>query len=210
MFLDPVLTESVPAFSTACTGIDALAHAVESWLTLFAPAFPEDAQKAPEAVKLIFDNLETAIKTPHDLTARANMQKAAYLAGTAFGRIGTGYVHAIGHRFGEFYHVPHGLAIAAAFVPVLEASRPNIDEKLAELGVRSGVADTADGMIGEIRSLIERCGVSADRIPFDPDDAQEIARKAGEEAKLVGYPKYLSDKEVRSLVLSIFAKPTDA
>ncbi len=210
VFLDPVLTESVPAFSTACTGIDALAHAVESWLSLFAPAFPEDAQKAPEAVKLIFDNLETAIKTPHDLTARANMQKAAYLAGTAFGRIGTGYVHAIGHRFGEFYHVPHGLAIAAAFVPVLEASRPNIDEKLAELGVRSGVADTADGMIGEIRSLIERCGVSADRIPFDPDDAQEIARKAGEEAKLVGYPKYLSDKEVRSLVLSIFAKPTDA
>ncbi len=206
VFLDPVLTESVPPFSTACTGIDALSHAVESYLSLFAPTFPDDAEHAPEAVKLIFENLETCVKEPKNLAARAAMQRAAYLAGISFGRIGTGYVHAIAHRLGEFYHIPHGLAIASVFVPVLEHSRPNIDDKLAELAERAGIADSADGMIEAIKNLIERLGVRADAVPFREEDLYEIARKTGEEAKLVGYPRYMTDGDVRALVNDVFSK----
>lgn len=205
VFLDPILTESVPPFSTACTGIDALSHAIESYLSLFASAFPEDAEKAPEAVRLIFENLERCVHDPHDLTARANMQKAAYLAGWSFSRIGTGYVHAIAHRFGEFYHVPHGLAIAAALLPVLEASRPNIDDRLCLLAKKSGVSDSADGMLQAIKDLLLRLDIDVRKIRFCEDDLFEIARKAGEEAKLVGYPKYFTDGEVRELVQRIFA-----
>ncbi|MBR5409820.1 MAG: iron-containing alcohol dehydrogenase [Clostridia bacterium] len=206
VFLDPVLTESVPPFSTACTGIDALSHAVESYLSLFAPTFADDAEHAPEAVKLIFENLEACVKEPKNLAARAAMQRAAYLAGISFGRIGTGYVHAIAHRLGEFYHIPHGLAIASVFVPVLGHSRPNIDDKLAELAERAGIADSADGMIEAIKNLIERLGVRADAIPFREEDLYEIARKTGEEAKLVGYPRYMTDGDVRALVNDVFSK----
>ena len=201
--LDPVLTKSVPAFSTACTGIDALAHAVESALSLFAPAFPDDAAKAPDAVRLVFGNLLRCVKSPGDMEARSHMQEAAFLAGQTFGRIGTGYIHAIGHRFGEFYHVPHGLAIAAAFVPVLRASLPNVAPALTSLAVKSGTGADAQELIDKIEKLILACGIDVKSVPIREEDIPEIARKTGEEAKLVGYPRYLNDAEVSALVRSM-------
>ena len=202
--LDPALTESVPRMSTALTGIDALSHAVESWLSLFAAAFPADAALAPAAAKTVFDTLETACSAPHDLHARAGMQHAAYLAGKSFGRVGTGYVHAIAHRLGEFYHVPHGLAIAAVFTPVLRAYLPFAANKMAALAKHCGVGETAEDLISAIEGLIARLGIPTASIPYNPADCFEIARKAQEEAKLVGYPRFFTDVEVRSLVRRIF------
>ena len=132
------------------------------------------------------------------------MQHAAYLAGRSFGRIGTGYIHAIAHRFGEFYHVPHGLAIAAAFVPVLRAYLPFAADKMAKLAQYCGIGDTAEDLIAAIEVLIERLGVRVSAIPYHKQDCFEIARKAQEEAKLVGYPRFFTDAEVRRLVDEIF------
>ncbi len=204
--LDPVLTESVPPMSTAFTGIDALSHAVESWLSLFAPAFPADAALAPEAVRLVFANLETSVASPHDLAARAAMQRAAYLAGKSFARVGTGYIHAVAHRFGEFYHVPHGLAIAAAFTPVLRAYLPYAQEKMAALAKECGLGNTAEELIDAVEGLINRLGIDKTAIPYHREDDFEIARKAQEEAKLVGYPRFFTDAELRALVNGIFEK----
>ena len=202
--LDPVLTESVPKMSTAFTGIDALSHAVEAYLSLFAPAFPADAALAPGAAKRVFESLEKAYLAPHDLVARSDMQQAAYYAGKSFGRIGTGYIHAIAHRFGEFYHVPHGLAIAAAFTPVLRAYLPYAADKMAELAVACGVGKTAEDLIDAVDALITRLGIDIHSIPYQEEDCFEIARKAQEEAKLVGYPRFFTDEEVRKLVDGIF------
>ena len=203
--LDPVLTASVPKTGTAYTGIDALSHAVESWLSLFASAFPADAALAPEAAKAVFGHLETACREPGDLAARAAMQNAAYTAGRSFARIGTGYIHAIAHRFGEFYHVPHGLAIAAAFTPVLRAYLPCGADRMASLAKACGVGDTAEDLINAVDGLIGRLGIEICRIPFNQADVFEIARKAQEEAKLVGYPRFFTDGEVRDIVKGIFA-----
>lgn len=202
--LDPVLTLSVPKMSTAYTGIDALSHAVESYLSLFAPSFPEDAALAPKAVKAVFDNLETAFSEPDNLAARNEMLKAAHIAGKSFGRIGTGYIHAIAHRFGEFYHVPHGLAIAAAFTPVLRAYLPYAAEKIAELSEYCGFGSTAESFINAVDALIARLGIDKNLIPYNSADCFEIARKAQEEAKLVGYPRFFTDSEIRELIEKIF------
>ena len=202
--LDPVLTASVPKTGTAYTGIDALSHAVESSLSLFAPSFPEDAALAPGAAKAVLEWLETACREPGNMEARTALQNAAYTAGRSFARIGTGYIHAIAHRFGEFYHVPHGLAIAAAFTPVLHAYLPFAADKMAALAQQCGVGETAGDLIGAIDGLIERLGVEVCRIPFNKADLFEIARKAQEEAKLVGYPRFFTDAEVRGIVEGIF------
>ena len=203
--LDPALTCSVPAGATACTGIDALSHATEAYISLYASSFPQDAALAPEAAKLIFANLERAHAVPDDMTARENLQEAAYLAGRSFSRISTGYIHAIAHRLGEYYHVPHGLAIAAAFTPVLRATLPYGGEKLAELARRRGVGETAEDYLAAVDGLIARLGLSpAESIPFDPAHAPEMARKAQEEAKLIGYPRPFSDKETEEIILRIF------
>ncbi|MCH5199065.1 MAG: iron-containing alcohol dehydrogenase, partial [Oscillospiraceae bacterium] len=203
--LDPVLTVSVPKMSTAYTGIDALSHAVESYLSLFAPAFPEDAAFAPKAVKTVFDNLETACHQPDNIDARSGMLNAAFIAGKSFGRIGTGYIHAIAHRLGEFYHVPHGLAISAVFTPVLRAYLPYVSDKLSELSEYCGFGSNAESFISEVENLISRIGINKKLIPYNSDDCFEIARKAQEEAKLVGYPRFFTDIEVRKLVDAIFS-----
>ena len=211
--LDPLLTKSVPQKSTAYTGIDALSHAVESALSRFASAFAEDASHAPEAVKLVFRHLPNAVASPGDLAARAGMQQAAYLAGKAFGRIGTGYIHAVAHRFGEFYHIPHGLAIAAAFTPVLRASLPEAEGALSRLAVETGIgsadkteAENAGAMIGAVDVLIGALPVDLSSIPFDPADARAIALKAQEEAKLIGYPHFFTDRQLEELVRTIMEK----
>ena len=211
--LDPVLTVSVPRMSTAFTGIDALSHAVESYISLFAPSFPEDAEMAPKAAKLVFENLEKACSQPENLEVRAAMQEAAYLAGVSFGRISTGYIHAIAHRFGEFYHVPHGLAIAAAFTAVLRAYMPFGEKKLAQLSKYCGFGDENDSdeknayaFIEKVDSLIEKLGIDISSIAFNESDVHEIALKAQEEAKLVGYPRAFSDVQVGEIVRTIINK----
>ena len=202
--LDPVLTETVPRMGTALTGIDALSHAVEAYLSLFGAAFPEDVAFAPGAAKNVFDTLETCVNDPHNLVARSDMQQAAYYAGKSFGRAGTGYIHAIAHRFGEFYHVPHGLAIAAAFAPVLKAYLPFAADKMAAFAKACGVGETAEDLIKAVEGLIGRLGIDIRSIPYNDADCFEIARKAQEEAKLVGYPRFFTDAEVRTLVSDIF------
>lgn len=209
--LDPELTLSVPAPSTAYTGIDAMSHAIESYISLFAASFPEDAALAPGVVKDIFRYLPAALNDPSDIDTRTVLQKAAFNAGLSFRRAGTGYVHAIAHRLGEFCHIPHGLAIAVCLVPVLRAMLPFGSEKLSELAVHCGFAQKSDpiesnaqAFISSLEKLISDLGISAGEIAFDESYIDEIIIRAQDEAKLVGYPRPLSDDELRNVILSVF------
>ena len=109
--LDPKLTVSMPKFVTATTGIDALTHAVESYVTW---AYNNNAsnRNAEEAVVKIFRNLKRAYEDGNDLEAREAMLIASYKAGLAFNHTGVGYVHAIAHAMGGIYNTAHGLANA--------------------------------------------------------------------------------------------------
>lgn len=97
--LDPELTVGLPPFTTATTGMDALAHAVEAYTNHTYNTKLEN-ELAKEAVRLIHDNLYTAFEQGDNLEARQNMQRAAFYAGRAFTRGCVGYVHAIGHTLG--------------------------------------------------------------------------------------------------------------
>ncbi len=210
--LDPALTLSVPPKSTAYTGIDALSHAIESYISLFAPAFSEDAVLAPSVCKDVFENLPQAFCEPSDIAAREKLQIASFNAGLSFRRIGTGYIHAIAHRLGEFCHIPHGLAVAVSIVPVLKAYLPYGEDKLALLAVLSGVGkegntdkSNAEAFIDEVSSLLGKLGLSAESIDFNSDDIDEIVRRAQEEAKITGFPRPFSDSELKNIILSIFS-----
>ncbi len=209
--LDPALTVSVPRAATAYTGLDAMAHAIESYVSLFSESFEEDAVLAPEACKDIFENLYNAYNDPSDINSRAALQNAAYTAGLAFRRIGTGYIHAVAHRLGEFYHIPHGLSVAVCIAPVLRAYMPFGAERLARLSEYCGFADKncsceekAEAFISAVEELNGRLGISADNIPFEAKDAEDISRRAQEEAKIVGSPRPFSDSELKNIILSIF------
>ena len=117
--LDPKLTVSMPKFVTATTGIDALTHAVESYVTW---AYNNNAsnRNAEEAVVKIFRNLKRAYEDGNDLEAREAMLIASYKAGLAFNHTGVGYVHAIAHAMGGIYNTAHGLANAVIMPIVLD------------------------------------------------------------------------------------------
>ncbi len=135
--MDPELTIGLPPHITSTTGMDALTHAVEGYIG--GENTSQTKKDSIEAVKLINDNLKLAYDEPKNLTARNNMQHAAYLAGKAFTRSYVGYVHAIAHTLGGEYGVPHGLANAVILPYVLKAYGKSAEKKLAQLADVIGI-----------------------------------------------------------------------
>ena len=107
---DPLLMIGKPRALTAATGMDALTHAVEPYVSV--DANPVTDASAIQAIKLIANNLRTAVANGSDLKARENMAYASLLAGMAFNNGNLGYVHAMAHQLGGLYDMPHGVANA--------------------------------------------------------------------------------------------------
>ena len=146
--LDPELTVDLPPYTTATTGMDALAHAVEAYTNHTYNTQLED-RLAKEAVRLIHDNLLTAYTHGDDLQARQNMQRGAFYAGRAFTRGCVGYVHAIGHTLGGLYGVSHGLAMAVLLPHVMRAYGAAAQKRLAELAYVCGIPGNTDAQLAE-------------------------------------------------------------
>ena len=171
--LDPELTVGLPPRTTATTGMDALTHAIEAYVS-WTYNTKESLRLAEEAVQLIFANLEKAYQNGSNLTLRENMMIAAFKAGFAFTRAGVGNVHAIAHTLGGLYNTPHGLANAVILPIVLEDYGAVVYPKLARLAEIAGVkttgteAEKARALIAEIYAMNERMG-----IPKGFDNIQE-------------------------------------
>ncbi len=185
--LEPKFTLSLPPSLTATTGMDALTHAVEAYI---GKSTTRDTRKsALTAVKLIFENLDTAYHDSSNKTARKNMLIAAYEAGCAFTKSYVGYVHAVAHSLGGEYNVPHGLANAILLPFVLEAYGSSIHKKLHQLAIAAGIAtrDTpveqaAGDFIQAIQDMKVRYGIP-DTVPqLRKEDIGKLARYADKEA----------------------------
>ncbi len=196
--LDAGLTLGLPPAVTASTGIDALTHAIEAYTnTLRIPSVDADAT---EAVRLVFAFLPRAYRDGADIEAREAMLKASFLAGRAFTKGFVGYVHAIAHRFGERYHVPHGLANAVALPSVLDFIADAAAPRLAALRraahgsegkpaeSHGSVIDEAGGFIDEVRALIAGLGLPSTLDLLRREDIPAIAEGALREARRTPYP----------------------
>lgn len=151
--LDPLLTQGLPPAITAATGLDALTHAVEAWLSGWRTA--ESDQLARVAARLILRFLPRAWADGDDLIAREQMALAATWAGMAFTRANVGNVHAIAHQLGARYHVPHGLANAIMLPHVLRFSQAKAQGRMAELALALELGKPRDGDRLLARRLIE-------------------------------------------------------
>jgi alcohol dehydrogenase len=114
---DPLLMAGMPPFLTAATGMDALTHAVEAYVSTIAT--PVTDACALQAMKLISANLRAAVANGGDMAARNGMAYAEYLAGMAFNNASLGHVHAMAHQLGGFYDLPHGVC-NAILLPAVE------------------------------------------------------------------------------------------
>lgn len=155
--LDPDLTLSLPPFSTAATGIDAMTHAIESYTVRHPNANPVSRAAAIEALKLLGRNIETAVNEPDNREARAAMLLGAMIAGTAFANAPVAAVHALAHPIGGGFHVAHGLSNALVLPHVMRFNAPVAGARYAELAphVFPDLADTS-GAEALCAALIER------------------------------------------------------
>ena len=186
--LDPLLTVGMPAGVTAASGMDALSHAVEAFIS--RNHSPITDQQSEEATRLIFANLTTAWHNGGDLAARSAMQQAALLAGKAFTRANVGFVHAIAHAVGARYDLAHGYACAVAMPAVLRAYGSHAHHRLAmladALGLTAGATDEADkarAMIDAIAELNRALGLPERFAPLRREDIPELAAQAAREGQ---------------------------
>lgn len=149
---DPELMVNKPAGLTAATGMDALTHAVESYITLAAN--PATDCLAMESIKLIGKHLRRAVAYGHDIEAREGMAYASYLAGMAFNNSGLGYVHAMAHQLGGLLDMPHGVA-NAVLLPHVERWNLMVNpEKFADIAVALGEDITGLGKMQAAEAAI--------------------------------------------------------
>lgn len=205
--LDGNIYLGVPPPITAATGMDALTHAVESYISRIS--FAASDQMAIAAVRLIMEYLPRAYENGgEDVEARQQMALAAYYAGIAMSKAGLGYVHAIAHNFGALYHVPHGRANAIVMPHVLDFSKSACADRLADLARVSGLGKDVDSdevladlFIAKIREMKAAMDIPEKLDLLQAEDIPHIAQAAKEEARFTyPVPRYMTDRDCKNLI----------
>ncbi|MEM9056759.1 MAG: iron-containing alcohol dehydrogenase [Pseudomonadota bacterium] len=211
--LDASLMTGLPAPITADTGMDAMTHAIEAYIS--RNALDETDRHALAALRKIVTYLPRAMEQGDDLEARQQMAMASYYAGAAFTRAGVGYVHAVSHNFGAYYHTPHGRANAIILPYVLELSLTSCAPRLAQLAAVAGVGSDSDSdeararaFIDLVRSMNEKFAIPAKLDALKASDIPGIARAALKEAhSTYAVPRYIDRAECEALVRQMLVQP---
>jgi alcohol dehydrogenase len=133
---DPCLMSGMPPFLTACTGMDALTHAVEAYVSI--DATPVTDACALKAIQLVSEYLRPAVANGTDMEARDRMAYAEYLAGMAFNNASLGYVHAMAHQLGGFYNLAHGMCNAILLPHVCRFNLVSSVERFGDIAISLG------------------------------------------------------------------------
>ena len=205
---DPELMVDKPAGLTAATGMDALTHALETYVSTGANPLTDAA--ALEAMKLIAENLRNAVYNGQDIEARENMANASVLSGFAFNNGGLGYVHAMAHQLGGFYDMPHGIA-NAILLPYVEkfnlGAKLERFAKIAEIfGVNTegmSTREAAESSLEAIKQLAQDIGIptslSESKFDIKEKDFEEMAKYALEDGNAGTNPRKGTVEQVKSI-----------
>ncbi len=195
--LDPTLMTGMPKAITAATGMDALTHAVEAYISAWTRG--DAREKAAAASKLIYRYLPIAFENGADINARDAMAQAAYMAGQAINQVNVGNVHAIAHQLGARYGVPHGIANAMVMPHVLKLSLPAAAGRLAELGAMVGY-NGAEDFITSIQAMNRKLGIPEQVHKLEAAHFDAIAEGALVEADGYPVPYMMSVEDVHTVL----------
>ena len=161
---DPVLMVGKPPALTAATGMDALTHAVEAYVSTIATPITDAC--AIKAIELVAQYLSPAVANGENLEARDKMAYAEYLAGMAFNNASLGYVHSMAHQLGGFYNLPHGVCNAILLPAVSQYNLIACPQRFADIAVAMGenisglsIMEAAEKAISAIRRLSASIGI---------------------------------------------------
>ena len=206
--VDPDMMASMPRGLTAATGMDALTHAIEGYIT--AGAWEMSDMFHIKAIELIATYLRDAVdNTPE---GREGMALGQYIAGMGFSNVGLGIVHSMAHPLGALYDTPHGVANAIILPTVMEYNAPATGEKYREIARAMGVVGVDHLSIEEARKAAIDCvkqlskdvGIPADlKDIVNPADLDFLAQSAFDDACRPGNPRPTSVEEIKELYLKL-------
>ena len=206
--VDPDMMSSMPKGLTAATGMDALTHAIEGYIT--AGAWELSDMFHLKAIEIISNSLRGAVEnTPQ---GREGMALGQYVAGMGFSNVGLGIVHSMAHPLGALYDTPHGVANAIILPTVMEYNAPATGEKYRNIAKAMGV-DGVDGMtldearkaaVNAVKKLSKDVGIPENlKDIVKPEDVDFLAQSAYDDACRPGNPRETSVEEIKELYLSI-------
>jgi alcohol dehydrogenase len=200
---DPKLMAGMPAGLTAATGMDALTHAVEAYVSTIATPITDCC--AIKAIELIAGNLRAAVANGADMEARDQMAYAQFLAGMAFNNASLGYVHAMAHQLGGFYNLPHGVCNAILLPAVENFNLISNLKRFADIAKAMGEnidglsnRDAADKAISSIKKLSADLGIPSGlaELGVKEKDFEVMAKNAMKDACGFTNPKVPTLKDV--------------
>ncbi|GKV65213.1 MULTISPECIES: iron-containing alcohol dehydrogenase [unclassified Sporosarcina] len=177
--VDPALTVSVPSKVTAATGVDALTHAVEAYIS--KNASPVTDALALQAIRLISGSLRTAVANGEDRQARTDMSYGSYLAGLAFFNAGVAGVHALAYPLGGQFHIAHGDSNAVLLPYVMGYIRHSCEKRMKDIYDAMGFSsanlsqeEASHRCVAELKRLVADVDIASTLKGFDiPEDALE-------------------------------------
>lgn len=206
--VDPDMMSSMPKGLTAATGMDALTHAIEGYIT--AGAWELSDMFHLKAIEIISNSLRGAVEnTPQ---GREGMALGQYVAGMGFSNVGLGIVHSMAHPLGALYDTPHGVANAIILPTVMEYNAPATGEKYRNIAKAMGV-DGVDGMtldearkaaVDAVKKLSKDVGIPENlKDIVKPEDVDFLSQSAYDDACRPGNPRETSVEEIKELYLSL-------
>ncbi|NNM51719.1 MAG: iron-containing alcohol dehydrogenase [Pseudomonadales bacterium] len=207
--IDPHIMQGMPKSITADTGMDALTHALEAWMSNFANA--ETDYYASSAVRMIFSHLPAAYHDGMNLEAREALGLASHYGGLALNKAGLGYIHAIAHQLGAHYGVAHGRANAIVMPYILEFNREACARRLAELARRVGLVSASktdrqatDLLITRVRQLLSEVNIASHIPGIDAADFPAMVEAAFAEAHgTYAVPRYMDPQDIMNILNSL-------
>ena len=206
--VDPDMMATMPKGLTAATGMDALTHAIEGYITKGAWSLSDMFHI--EAIRIIAKSLRGAVNNTEE--GRDGMALGQYIAGMGFSNVGLGIVHSMAHPLGALYDTPHGVANAIILPTVMEYNAPATGEKYRDIAVAMGVEGVADMTLDEARAaainavkqLSLDVGIPADlKDIVKKEDIDFLAESAYADACRPGNPRDTSVEEITALYKSL-------
>ena len=206
--VDPDMMSSMPKGLTAATGMDALTHAIEGYIT--AGAWELSDMFHLKAIEIISRSLRGAVENTPE--GREGMALGQYVAGMGFSNVGLGIVHSMAHPLGALYDTPHGVANAIILPTVMEYNAPATGEKYRNIAKAMGVEGVDEMALDEarkaavdaVKKLSHDVGIPEDlKDIVKPEDVDFFAQSAYDDACRPGNPRETSVEEIKELYLSL-------
>ena len=202
-FIDPDMMSSMPKGLTAATGMDALTHAIEGYIT--AGAWELSDMFHLKAIEIISRSLRGAVENTPE--GREGMALGQYVAGMGFSNVGLGIVHSMAHPLGALYDTPHGIANAIILPTVMEYNAEATGEKYRDIAKAMGVEGTEEyrkAAVDAVRKLSQDVGIPADlKEIVKKEDIPFLAQSAYDDACRPGNPKETSVEDITKLYESL-------